>query len=343
MKSGFFLLILLPCMVLPINTLLSNDTPAPSIQKVERATLAIQRLSWEQGVVAQAFLEQGNEEMVMAMAKASLIYKSKEGTVAAQGGAPVDPLMAGEALWHASKISSDPALKAAAESMLNYALSGASRAADGTIYHAGETMWSDSFHTSPPFLAYTGHYDEALAQIDGLRKRLWDPKAKLLHHIWNEKNQSFEDGLFWGGGHGWTAAALTRVIRALPQDRRADRERLAGFLKEVLDGCIAHQRPDGLFNNIVDKPDTFPETNLGQMLAYSIYESVRGGWLPESYLAAADRMRAAALAKVDGDGFVQGACAAPEFNAPGISAEAQAFFLMMETAHSKLEQAQKQK
>ena len=227
--------------------------------------------------------------------------------------------------------------------MLRFALSGAARAADGTIFHTGQTMWSDTFHTSPPFLAYAGHYDEALAQIDGLRKRLQDPKTKLLRHIWNEKKQAFDDPQFWGGGNGWTAAALTRVIRALPPERKEDRERLTGFLRELLDGCLAFQRQDGLFNNVIDKPDTFAETNLAQMLAFSIYESVRGGWLPRSYLSAADRMRAAARAKVDRDGFVQGVCAAPEFNSPGISAEGQAFFLMMEAAHSRLAQAQKQK
>ena len=58
------------------------------------------------------------------------------------------------------------------------------------------------------------------------------------------------------------------------------------MLKELLDGCLAHQRPDGLFYDKVDDPSSFVETDLAAMLAYAIYESVRGGWLPESYLAA---------------------------------------------------------
>jgi hypothetical protein len=47
-------------------------------------------------------------------------------------------------------------------------------------------------------------------------------------------------------------------------------------------------------------------------------------------------MRAAARAKVDSDGFVQGVCGAPDFRSPGISAEGQAFFLMMSAAAGKL-------
>jgi hypothetical protein len=43
-------------------------------------------------------------------------------------------------------------------------------------------------------------------------------------------------------------------------------------------------------------------------------------------------MRAAARAKVDQYGFVQGVCGAPTFDHAGVAAEGQAFFLMMEVA-----------
>jgi rhamnogalacturonyl hydrolase YesR len=301
----------------------------------------MQRKSWEQGVLAQAFLEAGNDEMLVVLAKASLIYQSKDGLIAATGGAPADPLMCAEAVWRAGRISGDPALQKAASNMLEYALKRAPRADDGTIYHVGQAIWSDSFHTAAPFLAVTGHYDEAIGQIEGHRKRLWDSQRKLLAHQWDEKRQEFKRKDCWGGGNGWAACALTRVIRALPADKKAQKERLTGYLKELIDGCLAHQRGDGLFHDVVDDPQSFVETNLAQMLAFSIYESVRGGWLSTDYLKAADRMRAAARAKVDRDGFVQGVCGAPNFNRPGISPEGQAFFLIMEAAAGKLAQGGK--
>ena len=302
---------------------------------VRYAALAIQRKSWEQGVLALAFMEEGDDEMVVKMARASLIYQSEDGVPAAMGGAPVDPLMAGEAVWRAAQITGDPNLKKAVENMLEYALKRAPRAHDGTIYHAGETIWSDSFHTSPPFLACTRHYDEAIQQIEGHRQRLWDSERKLLSHQWNEQKKQFDRKAFWGGGNGWAAAALTRVIRALPENRKSDKERLAGYLKELIDGCLAHECADGLFHDVVDDPNTFKETNLAQLLAYSIYEGVRGGWLSRDYLKAAHRLRAAARAQVDADGFVRGVCGAPNFDKAGISTEGQAFFLMMEAAAEK--------
>ena len=328
-------LILISAALVSISVAASTNETDGLTLKVRNAALAMQRKSWEQGVLATAFLEEGNDALVVQMARASLIYKSRDGLPAASGGAPMDPLMAGEAVWRAAQITGDPALRKAADDMLAWTLQGAPRAADGTLFHTGQTVWSDSFHTSPPFLACAGHYDEAIRQIEGHWKRLWNPDKKLLSHIWDEHRQQLSGPAAWGGGNGWAAAALTRVIRALPPERKADRDKLAGQLKELIDGCLAHQRDDGLFHNVVDDPRTFVETNLGQMLAYSIYESVRGGWLPAEYLKAADRMRAAARAKVDGDGFVRGVCGAPNFNQPGISAEGQAFFLMMEAVARK--------
>ena len=111
-----------------------------------------------------------------------------------------------------------------------------------------------------------------------------------------------------------------------------ERARLIGYLQDVLNGCLAWQRGDGLFHNIVDQAGTFVETNLAQMLAYSIYRGVKGGWLGDSYLPAAQRMRTAAHSKVDEFGIVQGVCGAPNFDRSGSASEGQAFFLLMEAA-----------
>ena len=94
----------------------------------------------------------------------------------------------------------------------------------------------------------------------------------------------------------------------------------------------ALQRPDGLFHNVVDDPASFPETNLPQMAAYTIYRGVREGWLNRSLLPWAHDLRRAAEERVDELGFVTGVCGAPRFDAPGIAPEGQAFFLMMEMA-----------
>lgn len=111
-----------------------------------------------------------------------------------------------------------------------------------------------------------------------------------------------------------------------------EKKKLITYAREVIDGCLAHMRDDGLFHNVVDDPNTFVETNLGQMISYSIYRGVEGGWLDRSYVKPANRMREAARGKVDRYGLVQGVCGVPDFDRSYVAPEGQAFFLLMEAA-----------
>ena len=302
--------------------------------RVRQAALAMQRKDWEQGVVAQAFFEAGENETVAQLARAALIYKGDDGRLANLGnsGGLIDCAMLGEPLWRAAQQTGNEDLKETESALRRYILERAPRAPDGTLYHAGKERWVDSFHCAPPYLAVVGEYEEALRQIEGLRRHLWNPQARLFSHIWDDEAQNYKNPNFWGVGNGWAAAALTRVIRALPAEQQVERDNLVNYLKELLDGCLAHQRPDGLFHNVLDRPDTFVETNAAQMFAYAIYTGVFGGWLPQQYREAADRMRKGAHAKVDTLGFVQGVCGAPTFDFSGVAPEGQAFFLLMESA-----------
>lgn len=311
--------------------------------RVRKAALALQRKDWEHGTLTQAFLEENDIAQVILMTKAALVLQQPDGRLAVVGdGSPTDPAMGGEAYWRAARETDDPALKQAVDGMLHWLLEGAPRAPDGTLYHVFKRpeVWSDGFNGAPPFLAATGHYDEAIRQIQGFKRRLWDPNKKLLAHIASDvpvdsATQKSNAELF-GTGNGWAAAGMARVIRSLPADYAREREFLADFVREIADGCLAFQRPDGLFHNLVDRPDSFVETNLAQMLAFALYTGIHGGWLPASYREPAERMRAAAVAKVDSFGFVQGVCGAPGFDQPGVSTEGQSFFLMMEAARTRL-------
>jgi unsaturated rhamnogalacturonyl hydrolase len=309
------------------------------INQVMTAMLAMQRRAWEQGVAAQALLELGKTGLAILLAKA-VVNQLKDGRLGLnEGNGPVtDPACNGEALLAAARIIGDANLAQAAERMLDFLLYQAPRNRDGIIYHnmIENQVWVDSFYMGPPFLAVAGHPLEALKQIEGYRKILRDPEKKLYYHIWDEDKKDFTRKLFWGVGNGWAASGLSRVIKALPEKAKRERKQLAGYVKELLDACLAHQRPDALFHDIIDDPTTFVETNLAQMLSYSIYRGVKGGWLETAYLPHADRMRQAVYGKVDDYGLVQGVCGAPNFNRPGTATEGQAFFLLMEAAYADM-------
>jgi len=309
------------------------------IQRAIAAAMAMQRRDWEQGILAQALLEAGDRERVILLTRAAMVQATPDGRlgVVVLGG-PTDPAMGGAAYAKAAEWTGDKQMREAVDAMLEWIRHKAPRTADGILYHVFDApeIWSDGFNGAPPFLAAMGYYEEALKQIDGFRKRLWNPQKQLLAHIWDDGKQQLKDASFWGGGNGWAAAGLARVVRSLPSDRYRERDDLAAFARQIIDGCLAHQRSDCLFHNIVDQPDSFVESNLAQMLAFAVFEGIRAGWLPAGYRAHADRMRAAVRSKMDSRGFVQGACGAPEFDRPGVSTEAQAFCILMEAAGRKL-------
>ncbi len=302
--------------------------------------LSMQRATWEQGVAMQAMLEKGEGQLVILMSKDAVLRQSQDGRLAMLGEefALSDACCPGEAVLWAAKKTGDKTLMNGFDNLVLYVLHKAPRTKDGIIYHFTNIpqVWSDIMYMLPPFLAAAGKYDEAIKQIDGARGFLWNPDKKLLSHMWDCEKQVFVRKDCWGVGNGWSAAGITRVIRALPDSMQAEKKKLIGYVKDIIDGCLVHLREDGLFHNIVDDPHSFVETNLAQMMAYSIYRGIRGGWIDESYRKKADRMRLAAHSKVDELGLVQGVCGSPEFDHPGTATEGQAFFIMMEAAYQEL-------
>jgi unsaturated rhamnogalacturonyl hydrolase len=310
------------------------------IDLVVRAMLAMQRRTWEQGVAGQALLELGETDLVVLLARDAVVNQMEDGRLGLSGDTKpvVDPGSNGEPVLFAARVTGDSSFMDAAQRMADYLINRAPRSPDGTIYHKlGEPLvWVDGYYMVPPFLAVAGHCQEAVGQIEGFRRALWDPAARLFRHIWDEEHRTFMRPQHWGVGNGWAAAGMTRVVSKLPPSLEAERARIIGYIGETVDGCLAHLRPDGLFHDTLDDPTTFVETNTGQMLAYAIFRGVRGGWLPASYLAPAERLRQAAISKVDTRGLVQGVCGAPNFDRSGTATEGQAFHILMEAAHSDL-------
>ncbi len=307
--------------------------------KVKQALLSMQRCSWEQGVAAQAFLESGDMDLVILLAKDAVVRQMADGRLAVVGNmtAVTDPAAVGEALLAAAKATGDEGMKRAADLMLHWLLHAAPRTGDGILYHLHDRpqVWVDSFYMAPPFLSAAGFHEEAWKQIVGMRALLLDPKKKLFSHIWDHEMRAFARKAFWGVGNGWALAGMTRVIGTLPAEMKKERDACIGWVKESMDACLAWLRSDGLFHDVIDDPSTFVETNLSQMLSYVLFRGMAEGWTDGGYRMYAEGMREAARAKVDRFGLVQGACGSPHFDRPGTAPEAQAFFLLMEAAAAR--------
>ena len=80
-------------------------------------------------------------------------------------------------MW-AARRTGDAALKEGADRLLGWALDGAPRTGDGTVYHLleGRQIWVDSLYMLPPFLAAAGEGREAWRQTDGMYE------LEQIHH-----------------------------------------------------------------------------------------------------------------------------------------------------------------
>jgi len=310
------------------------------VEKVKTAMLCMQRHSWEHGTAMQGMLEIGDTTALLIMAMESVQRNKPDGRLSMVGSDMniADTGVNGPGVLAAYNITGDDKYKKAALSQFLFLKKPESKNAMGVIYHNNKSkmIFSDNMFMVAPFLAQMGDYDEAVRQIEGIRDVLWNSEKKLFHHIRIQETGEFKDPSFWGGGNGWCAAAMAQVIDILPKERKADKQKLVKYCTDLLDGCIAHQLPSGLFYDKIIQPN-FEETTLPAMLSYSIYTGVNSGWLDPDYLVAADKMRNAVYTNVDKFGQMQNASKAPRFNSPGTSTEGQAFFLMMEGAFRKLD------
>jgi len=310
------------------------------IERVKIATLGMQRYDWEQGIVAQAFLEMGELDLAISFARGAILRQEKGRFSVLKGNGPItDCSSVGEVVLFAAKQTGDPLFRKGADEMLQVIKTTNHKTPEGIIYHAQEpnrSIWSDANYMLPPFLAAAGEYAEAFKQIEGNRKYLYNEKDKLYSHIWDDEKKKFAREDFWGVGNGWSAAGMTRVIKMLPDSFSAEKKMLISYTKDVIDGCLKYLRNDGLFHNVVNHPDTFPEVNLSQMLCYSIFRGVAAGYLDPSYLKPTEIMRKAANDRVDKLGYVHDVCGLPNFDRSYFAPEGQAFYLLMETAAADL-------
>lgn len=305
-------------------------------QAVLAALLAMQRLSWEQGVTAHAVLDLGRQDLARVIADDAVVRQDADGRLGEVDGAGlVNCASLVEVVDVVGQASGDAALAAGLDRQRAWLERGCPRAGDGTLFHITGTqqMWTDSVYMLIPALFRLGLPDLAMGQLDGHRRRLQSPGG-LYAARWDEPTRALVAPQHWGTGNGWVAAGLARAVRqpaAAPH-----RDELAAQARQVAEACLAHRRDDGLFHDVVDDPSTFVEANCAQMLAYAVLTGVADGWLEPGWASVGRDLRAAAARGVSEDGLVRPVAGSPSFDRPGRSAEAQAFYLLAAAAERRL-------
>ena len=95
----------------------------------------------------------------------------------------------------------------------------------------------------------------------------------------------------WGRGDGWMAAGMALVLDRLPEDS-PHRARIMEGYRLMMATLLKYQRPDGLWCQLVDRPDdarNWGETSATAMFAYAYLVGIRHDWLEAATYGAAAR------------------------------------------------------
>jgi unsaturated rhamnogalacturonyl hydrolase len=83
---------------------------------------------------------------------------------------------------------------------------------------------------------------------------------------------------FWGRGNGWMAAGTAELLRSLPEDHQ-DRARIMAGYKKMMATLLKHQDQNGMWRQLIDHPESWPETSCTGMFTFALVTGVKQGWL----------------------------------------------------------------
>ncbi|HEX6879923.1 MAG TPA: glycoside hydrolase family 88 protein [Terriglobales bacterium] len=93
---------------------------------------------------------------------------------------------------------------------------------------------------------------------------------------------------FWGRGDGWVAAGLAELLRSLPANHPRRAKILDGYLR-MMKALLRMQGKDGLWKQLLDKEQAWPETSSTAMFTFAMATGVKQGWLKDRAYARAAR------------------------------------------------------
>lgn len=86
---------------------------------------------------------------------------------------------------------------------------------------------------------------------------------------------------FWGRGNGWMAAGMTELLSDLPNDN-SDKPRILKEYVKMMQTLKSFQNKDGLWNQLIDEPNSWSETSSTAMFTYAMVTGLKKGWIDAS-------------------------------------------------------------
>jgi unsaturated rhamnogalacturonyl hydrolase len=113
---------------------------------------------------------------------------------------------------------------------------------------------------------------------------------------------------FWGRGNGWMAAGFTELLTTLPKNHPQREKIMAGY-KKMMTTLLKYQDESGMWKQLIDDPQSWPETSCTGMFTFAMITGVKNGWLDKKiYTAAARKGWLALLTYLNENGDIRDVC-----------------------------------
>lgn len=93
---------------------------------------------------------------------------------------------------------------------------------------------------------------------------------------------------YWGRGDGWMAAGMAELLSSLPK-QHPNRARIMKGYKDMMASLLKYQGKNGMWNQLIDDPEAWPETSATGMFTFAMITGVKHGWLDQEIYGQAAR------------------------------------------------------
>lgn len=93
---------------------------------------------------------------------------------------------------------------------------------------------------------------------------------------------------YWARGDGWMAVGMAELLRSLPKNN-TNYERIMKGYKDMMASLLKYQTEEGMWRQLIDKPESWPETSATGMFTFAFITGVKNGWLDKEIYGKAAR------------------------------------------------------
>ncbi len=168
-------------------------------------------------------------------------------------------------------------------------------------------FWVDDMYMvgSLQVQAYKSTKDKIYLDRAALQLKVYCDKLQRPNGLFYHRDDA---PFYWGRGNGWAAAALIEILLVLPESHENYKPLLNAYQK-MMTTLLDFQGNDGMWHQLLDDPESYPESSCTGMFLFALASGVDSGWLPaEKYAANVEKAWNALAGYVSEKGETENVC-----------------------------------